>query len=225
MPSITSWFWGSSSSSSGGRDNTNKDDYKSNSSTIPPSLQPSQEPKQEHQPPLSSTTDTTSATTTGLPNNLKVLLGGITFFVLSSVITRRALTRRQRASIPPFYTGSTYHKPPVNGAIEALEALNIATVNVVSVSMIVVGGALYAMDINSIGDMQRLVRGGLGYDGTGRNEQQVEEELEEWLAGVLNRKAEKEKAKDSRGRKVIVIDEDGQEEIEKVWRNERGERR
>lgn len=95
--------------------------------------------------------------------------------------------------------------------------------------MTVVGGALYALDINDMDDMRRLVRGGLGVDGSGRNEQEVEEDLEEWMATVLDRKAEKEKerekAKNGKRRKVIVIDEDGQEEIEEVWRNEKGRRR
>jgi len=95
--------------------------------------------------------------------------------------------------------------------------------------MIVVGGALCVFDINHLDDLQRLVRGRLGVDGMGKSEQEVEEQFEEWLATVLDRKAEKEKEKDngksSKRRKVIIIDEDDQDEVDEAWRNEKGKRR
>lgn len=52
---------------------------------------------------------------------------------------------------------------------------------------------MYAFDINTMEDLRRKVRGGLGVDGSGRSEQDVEEELEEWVVTVMGRKAEKEK--------------------------------
>lgn len=135
-----------------------------------------------------------------LPANAKLLLGGLAFFCLSSVVTRRALHRRRLASIPPFYTSSVYHQPRVNGAIEAFEALNVATINVVSVSMLFVGGALCALNVNSLDDMRRLIRGGAGADGTGRSETDLEQELEEWIAGVLDRKERRKKGEQSDGK-------------------------
>ena len=45
--------------------------------------------------------------------------------------------------------------------------------------------------------MRRKVRAGLGVDGTGRGAKEVEEEFEEWLATVLERK----KAKEEEGQK------------------------
>ena len=41
----------------------------------------------------------------------------------------------------------------------------------------------------------RKLRGGLGVDGSGRDEKQAEEEFEEWMATVLSRKEAKEKSK------------------------------
>ena len=76
--------------------------------------------------------------------------------------------------------------------MEALEALNIATVNVLSLAMMSTGGALWYLDINSMADARRLLRGGLGVDGTGRDEQGAEEEFEEWMATVLSRKEARE---------------------------------
>lgn len=81
--------------------------------------------------------------------------------------------------------------------------------------MMVVGGLGWALDISGLEDMRRLVRGGLGVDGTGRGESEVEEEWEEWLAGVLKRKEEKEKRRRGEG---------GLEEKVRRLRNEERER-
>ncbi|KMP02467.1 hypothetical protein CIHG_06477 [Coccidioides immitis H538.4] len=145
-------------------------------------------PPADNPPPQSPTQQSSR-----ISNSTKLLVGGSLFFVLSALITRRSLARRRLATIPPYYTSATNHKPPVNGAMEALEALNIATINVASLAMIGVGGAMHAFDINGMDDLRRKIRGGLGVDGTGRSEKEVEEELEEWVVSVLNRKTEKEK--------------------------------
>ena len=81
--------------------------------------------------------------------------------------------------------------------------------------MMVVGGMGWALDISGLDDMRRLVRGGLGVDGSGRDESKVEEEWEEWLAGVLERKKEKEKRRKREG---------GLEEKVRRLRNEQDER-
>jgi hypothetical protein len=110
-----------------------------------------------------------------------------------------------------------------------VEALNIATINVVSVSMIVVGGTLYALDVNSIEELQKLVRRGMGTDDISRSEQEAEEEIEEWVASVLDRRAAKEKAKEteqsntaSRRRTTVLDDEKG---MEATWQNQKEKRR
>ena len=77
-----------------------------------------------------------------------------------------------------------------------------------------VGGLGWALDISNLEDLRLKVRGGMGVDGTGRSEKDVEEEFEEWLASVLERKAEKEKAKKLKG-----------EALEEKWVNERGKER
>lgn len=76
--------------------------------------------------------------------------------------------------------------------MEAVEALNIATVNVLSVAMMATGGTLWYLDINSMTDARRFLRGGMGVDGTGRSEKEAEEEFEEWMATTLARKEEKQ---------------------------------
>ncbi|KAI9767353.1 MAG: hypothetical protein M1840_005762 [Geoglossum simile] len=120
-----------------------------------------------------------------------LFLAGAGFVALSTLITRRSFVRRYKSSIPAFYQPNNQPNS-VNGAIEAFEALNIATANVASFTMMATGGMLYAFDISSLADLRRKVRGGLGVDGTGRTEKDGEEEFEEWLASVLARKGEKE---------------------------------
>jgi hypothetical protein len=128
--------------------------------------------------------------------NKAILGAGLAFFAFSLLITRRALTRK-RFLKPAFYTNAPNHREQitkqVSAPIEAVEALNIATINVLSLAMIGVGGSLWYLDIDGLEEGRRFVRGGMGVDGTGRSEQDAEEEFEEWLATVLSRKEEKEK--------------------------------
>jgi len=126
---------------------------------------------------------------------LGLFFAGAAFFGYAQVITRRSLVRRYKATVPQFYQPSNKSNGEVNGALEAVEALSVATVNVLSAGMMFTGGALWAFDISSLEDMRRKIRGGLGIDGSPGRENAAEEEMEEWLATVLARKDEKEKRK------------------------------
>jgi len=123
---------------------------------------------------------------------LGLFFAGAGFFAVSSIITRRSLLRRYKATVPKFYQPSN-RANEVNGAIEAFEALNIATINVLSVGMMLGGGLLYAFDISSLDDMRKHVRASIGVDGP-RTDEDAEKEIEEWIASVLNMgsKADKE---------------------------------
>lgn len=90
--------------------------------------------------------------------------------------------------------------------MEAFEALNIATVNVISVGMMLTGGLLWAFDIASLDDMRSKVRTNLGVDPI-RTDQDAEAEIEEWFATVLARK----EFKTLRGEKGIKTKEDEDE--------------
>jgi hypothetical protein len=118
---------------------------------------------------------------------LGLFAAGAGFFALSTAITRRSIVRRYKATIPKFYQPSNRINYEVNGTMEAFEALNIATINVVSVGMMAAGGLLWAFDIASVDDMRRKVRTNLGVD-TNRTDQDAEKEIEEWFASVLARK-------------------------------------
>ena len=100
------------------------------------------------------------------------------------------------ASEPSTNSHSVDDSQPPPGPILALEALSLATINVFSWAMVLTGLTLWSFDIQGLDDLRRKVRGGLGVDGTGRSENEVEEELEEWVVGVLARQEGKERLKD-----------------------------
>lgn len=109
-------------------------------------------------------------------------------------------------TIPKFYQPNNQ---PVefNGAMEAFEALNIATINVLSVGMMATGGLLWALDISSMDDMRRKVRSNRVVR-AGSDDKEAEKEIEELVATLLARKEfkvllgqekEREKGKEQQG--------------------------
>jgi hypothetical protein len=121
------------------------------------------------------------------------------FFALSVYITRRANIRKRLACIPPYYSSSIYFQPNVNGAMEAFEALNLATINVISFSMMATGGVMCALGVNGLEDMRRLMRGSLEGVAAGKSDEELEKDVAEWVSSVLgdrfDKQLEKEKAK------------------------------
>ncbi|KIW15320.1 hypothetical protein PV08_05365 [Exophiala spinifera] len=155
-----------------------------------------EEPATKSEPAAETPSPLRSPTTAERQDRGKVILGaGIAFFAVSLLITRRAFARKRLAANPAFYANSPAHQAEqakkVSGAMEALEALNIATINVLSMSMIATGGTMWYFGINNMADARRVLRGGLGVDGTGKTEKEAEEDFEEWMATVLARKESK----------------------------------
>ncbi len=164
------------------------------------------EPQPTRAPQASTTSESESAFFSPRSRRqLSLFAAGVGFFAISSVITRRSIVRRYKATVPKFYQPSNRPNTQVNGAMEAFEALNIATVNVFSVGMMVTGGLLWAFDIASLDDMRSKIRTNLGVDPI-RTDQDAEAEIEEWFATVLARK----EFKALRGEKGInvKVDED-----------------
>ena len=79
-----------------------------------------------------------------------------------------------------------------------------------------VGGLRWAFDVETMEDARRVVRGGMGVDGTGRAERDADEEFEEWIASVLERRDRK---REEKRRRV------GESGGEGKWINERGKER
>lgn len=128
---------------------------------------------------------------------LAVLLGGAGFLLYSSLLTRRGLIRRHRLGLPRFYQSNNAPYPRTNGFPDAVEAFGLATVNVCSAAMFMVGGWMWALQIRDMEDLRLRLRSNIGggaRPGT-KSKQEVEEEIEEWVANILARKAEKDRRK------------------------------
>ncbi|KAF8444411.1 hypothetical protein BGX38DRAFT_1260908 [Terfezia claveryi] len=166
-------------------------------------------------PTTSATTSTGSlpilSTYTPLPEpvrlrrQLTLFLAGPIFLSASILITRRALRRKALQMIPPKFHPN--NAPPLHspsGPLEALEALNLATLNIAAFAVTLVGAGMFALDVTNVEELQRKVRGedGLGGEVMGekwrelkRAEREAEEEMEEWMVTVLARKEVKERAR------------------------------
>ncbi|KAI0162096.1 hypothetical protein GGR57DRAFT_311077 [Xylariaceae sp. FL1272] len=136
------------------------------------------------------------------PRSLKQLglfFGGAGFLFLSTMITRRSVARKVQATIPRFYHQSNHAVKKMDGdsSLIALEALNLATLNVLGFGIMMTGGAAWAFDISSVDDLRRRARKHIGGVG-GRTDEEAEQEIEEWVAKVLLRKEKKEEASSTR---------------------------
>ena len=191
---ILSYFLGSQASEEDTRTPNSTDQQQKQSQQQPPSQ--NEPPSRQHrQPP---------------PTNLKLFFGGMTFFAISLFITRRALRKRHLAAIPPYYTSSVYHRVDVNGAVDAFEAFNLATINVFSFSMMGTGAVMYKLGINDIEDARRIVRrayigeGGAGLGSASKTggewnaeeDKLAEKEIEAWVVETLGLKGYEEKKKE-----------------------------
>ncbi|KAK8151811.1 hypothetical protein IWX90DRAFT_446324 [Phyllosticta citrichinensis] len=169
----------------------------SSSPAEPPQPIPQDQPQT---PDLTSTLTNAFATRRSL-RQLGLFCAGATFMTVTQLVTRRARVRRYIACKPKFYQPNTQTYAQANGAIEAFEALNLATLNVVSVAMMYTGGAMWAMDVSSVEDLRAKVRNRVGTGDT----QQSDEEIEEWIASILARKEMKEAVKTATGMDVATL--------------------
>lgn len=131
---------------------------------------------------------TPQATTPRDTTNLKLFFGGAAFFAFSVMITRRANRRKLIACIPPYYSSSVYFQPKVNGAVEAFEALNLATINVLSFGMMSTGGAMYALNINTLDDARQVMKAAMeggASEERSKTDEELEKDVTEWVNNVM----------------------------------------
>ena len=83
--------------------------------------------------------------------------------IMSSIITRRGVYRRQQWAKPTFFRQNNQHpEQKIDGSLEALEALSVATVNVFSWSLLFTGGMLWSFDITNLEELRSRLRVRLG---------------------------------------------------------------
>ncbi|KAF2271002.1 hypothetical protein CC78DRAFT_538696 [Lojkania enalia] len=95
---------------------------------------------------------------------LSIFFFGATCFLASTAITRRAIYRRKLRISPKFYEPNTNPHEHFSPMMDAVQALNMATINVFSFGIMAAGGTLWAFDISGLKEMQTALRGRLGYD-------------------------------------------------------------
>ena len=119
-----------------------------------------------------------------------LLYGGLAFTFLSLFVTRRTLLRKKLQLPPATAAGASKDAPSppkVDGALEAAEALGIATLNVFSIAMAATGAAITYFEIADIEDMREQFRSAAGYD-IHAGDSAADREIEAWVAEVLARK-------------------------------------
>ncbi|KAI1499990.1 hypothetical protein F5X99DRAFT_259901 [Biscogniauxia marginata] len=130
---------------------------------------------------------------------LGLFFAGAGLFTLSTLITRRAVARKQIATIPKFYQQSNgaVGKISSDNSLIAFEALNLATLNALSFAIMATGGVAWAFDISNIDDLRRKARRHIESPG-GKIDEEAEQEIEEWVAKILMRKEKKEQEQEAK---------------------------
>lgn len=111
-----------------------------------------------------------------------LFFGGVAFTLLSLFITRRALTRKHAA-----LAANPDAALKVDGPLEAVQALGLATLNTFAFFMAGLGGAMKYFDFADVEDLREGYRRALGYD-VHSGESEADREIEGWIAEVLARR-------------------------------------
>ncbi|CAJ2504524.1 Uu.00g119180.m01.CDS01 [Anthostomella pinea] len=124
---------------------------------------------------------------------LGLFFAGTGFLALSILITRRSVVRKIRATAPRFYTQSNrpVGKGDSDSSLIAFEALSLATLNMMSASVMVTGGLSWAFNISNIEDLRAKARGHVGA-GDGKTDEEAEKQMEEWVDKILGRRDQQE---------------------------------
>jgi hypothetical protein len=165
------------------------------------------DPSQSSHVPRETTIKAAVPETTALSRDrerkqVTIFLAGCGFTLFSALITRRAVARRIRWARPTYFQQNNMHpEQKIDGGLEALEALSVATVNVFSWSIVFVGGMMWATDTSSIQEIRdrSRVRIGLSEDEQKGSQAMVGEWIDAakvWKRGK-NPKEESEKQPDS----------------------------
>ena len=192
------------------------------SSSLPPPSPPSRQLQPRTHTPITSDRSL---------KQLGLFFGGATFVVWSVFLTRRRVRVHQlKAQLPYFYYN--HHFAPLGGPsiattprseallaaeeaarrdpLVAFEALQLATLNVVSAAIMLAGGVGWALDISTLDDLRARARRSIDETADGGLDPDAENEVAEWMAKTLgiDVEAEKEKEKEEEKGKTEGKEED-----------------
>lgn len=126
---------------------------------------------------------------------LSLFFAGATFLTASVLVSRRAVNRKMVASYPKLFQQSHHGpRPPPRGPKEkgddqlvAVEALGLATLNVMSFGVMLTGGLMFAFDISNVDELRSKARSSL-YGPNGVVDEAAEQQVEDWIADVLSKR-------------------------------------
>jgi hypothetical protein len=123
---------------------------------------------------------------------LSLFAAGGVFLGLSTLVTRRAIARKYIAGIPKFYNQSNHAAPKIDGdgGFVAVEALSLATLNVMGFGILFTGGLAYAFDVASVDDLRAMARKHTR-PGPGTADEAEEREMEAWANDILEKFGQK----------------------------------
>ncbi|KAF2205874.1 hypothetical protein GQ43DRAFT_361296 [Delitschia confertaspora ATCC 74209] len=156
-------------------------------------------PEPTKTPPRSSPEVAYESTPISSPRSLKqlsIFFLGASLFLVSTSVTRRAIHRRHLRNIPKLFEANTNPHEHFSPTADAIQALNLATMNVVSLGVMAIGGTLWAFDISGLSEMQRALRSRLGYQGFDASPSNVNSNRERTLEiSILEKRKEAESSK------------------------------
>ncbi|KAK3394117.1 hypothetical protein B0H63DRAFT_36340 [Podospora didyma] len=131
---------------------------------------------------------------------LGLYFGGVGFVALSVMVSRRAVTRHMKLAKIRYFQPNLHTGTKANGAPEIggrdpfipVEALGLATLNVISAAIMVAGGITWAFDISSVDDLRAMARRSMELQG-GFTDTEAEREVTEWVASMLGGDSKDEK--------------------------------
>ncbi|KAJ4990408.1 hypothetical protein SVAN01_04070 [Stagonosporopsis vannaccii] len=150
----------------------------------PPQNSPQSAPSQSSpplQPAPEVVSERTPITSPRSLRQLSVFWLGSACLLASTAITRKAVWRRQLRLKPSFYAPNTNPHEFFSPMSDALQALNMATMNCFSVGLMLVGGTMWTLDIAGLKEARSILRQRLNYDSIYRSEDDVPNGLGETL--------------------------------------------
>ncbi|KAH7405885.1 hypothetical protein DE146DRAFT_649971 [Phaeosphaeria sp. MPI-PUGE-AT-0046c] len=113
---------------------------------------------------------------------LSVFFLGGACLLASTAITRKAVWRRQLRVMPKFYEPNTNPHEYFSPFHDAIQALNMATMNCTSVGIMAVGGVMWTFDIANLKEAQASLRRRLNYDSIYKSEDDIPRNFSELIA-------------------------------------------
>jgi hypothetical protein len=130
---------------------------------------------------------------------LSVFLFGGACLLATTAITRKAVWRRQLRVMPKFYEPNTNPHEFFSPFHDAIQALNLATMNCASVGIMAVGGIMWTFDVANLREAQASLRSRLNYDSIYRSEDDIPRNFSELIAASGEMRNVEEEKKEGDG--------------------------